>query len=255
MKTQSNKHTKNGITRQYKSINRIIWVGLTTGIMVFVLLTVTTIVKGTIYDLFSGANSLLDGPDDKRLHFKVNDQNMDMIIGSREDNGDLLSTARNNKSLPFYRDKNGGLSIHVNGGINKESISSPANLMAMIEPLMAFANGSSTKYVSLKLDKGFDITSFLDVSTHDSKELFVYPSSERINTIQTSNFSIGHYRAQTTVGVVMNYYDSMLKSHGYKKLRQASDIALYRSTTQMIIVNVEARGNYVSIIVYSVKNK
>ena len=210
--------------------------------------------KSTFYNLFS-SEGIFDNMPHDTLHFKVNSQDMDMLVRNQDDNGALLSKVRNNKSLPFYRDKNGGLSVHVHGGIDKERLSSPGALMSMLEPLMGFVNGHSAKYVSLRLDKGFDANGFLDTAIHDSEDLPAYPSAEKINTLQTKQFSIGHYKAQATTSAVLVYYDSRLKSQGYKKLREANGMALYQSTIRLMIVNVEEEPNYVSIITYTVKNK
>ena len=210
--------------------------------------------KSTLYDLFSSEGTFDNMPHDT-LHFKVNGQDMDLLVRNQDDNGVLLSKVRNNKSLPFYRDKNGGLSVHVHGGIDKERLSSPGALMSMIEPFMGFVNGHSTKYVSLRLDKEFDANRFLDTAVRDSEDLPVYPSAEKINILQTKQFCLGHYKAQATAGAVLVYYDSRLKSQGYKKLREANGMALYQSAIRLMIVNVEEEADYVSIITYTVKNK
>lgn len=211
--------------------------------------------KSTVYDLFS-SEGILDNIPHKALHFKVNGQDMDMLVGKQEDDGALLSMARNNKSLPFYRDKNGGLSVHVHGGIDKERLSSPGALMSTIEPIMGFVNGHSTKYVSLKLDKGFDTNRFIDQSIHDSEDLPAYPSSVKINTIQAAKFSIGHYKAEATPDAVGRYYDSRLKSEGYKKVREEHGLTLYQAGTRLFLLNVEEKeAGYVSIITYTIKNK
>ncbi len=210
--------------------------------------------KGTIYDFFSSEDTFYSIPRET-LHFKVNGQDMDMHIRKQEDEGALLLKVRNNKSLPFYRDKNGGLAVYVHRGIDKKSSTLPGALMTTIEPFMGFVNKGSTKYVSLRLGKGFDTNSFLNTDTHDSEDLPAYPSAEKINTIQTKQFSIGHYKAQATANAVLVYYDSRLKYRGYKKLREAHGMALYQSVRQLLIVNVEEESNYVSIITYVVKNK
>ena len=210
--------------------------------------------KSTLYDLFSSEGTFDNMPHDT-LHFKVNGQDMDLLVRNQNDYGALLSKVRNNKSLPFYRDKNGGLSVHVHGGIDKDRLSSPGALMSMIEPFMGFVNGHSTKYVSLRLDKGFDASGFLDTAVRDSEDLPVYPSAEKINILQTKQFCLGHYKAQATASAVLVYYDSRLKSQGYKKLREANGMALYQSAMRLMIVNVEEQADYVSIITYTVKNK
>ncbi len=210
--------------------------------------------KSTLYDLFSSEGVFANIPH-KTLHFKVNGQDMDMLVRNQDDDGALLSKVRNNKSLPFYRDKNGGLSVLMHGGIDKGRLSSPGALMSTIEPIMGFVNGHSTKYVSLKLDKGFDVNSFLDTGIHDSEDLPAYPSAEKINTMQTKQFSIGHYKAQATANAVLVYYDSRLKAQGYNKLREANGMAVYQSARRLLIVNVEEESNDVSIITYAVNNK
>ena len=210
--------------------------------------------KSTFYDLFSPEGTF-DNMPHNTLHFKVNGQDMDLLVRNQDDDGALLSKVRNNKSLPFYRDKNGGLSVHVRGGIDKESLSSPGALMSILEPFMGFVNKHSTKYVSLRLDNKFDASEFLDTAVRDSEDLPAYPSAEKINTLQTKQFCLGHYKAQATASAVLVYYDSRLKSQGYKKLREANGMALYQSTMRLMIVNVEEEPNYVSIITYTVKNK
>lgn len=210
--------------------------------------------KSTIYDLFYSEGAF-NGIPHETLHFKVNGQDMDMLIGKQDDDGALLSKVHTNKSLPFYRDRNGGLSVHVHGGVDKEMLSSPGALMSMIEPLIGFANGHSTKYASLRLGSGFDANRFLDTDVHDSEDMPAYPSAEKITTVQAKRFSIGHYRAQATASAVFVYYDSRLKSQGYKKLREAHGMALYQSGRRLMIVNVEEESNYVSIITYTFKNR
>ncbi len=210
--------------------------------------------KSTVYDLFS-SEGILDNIPHKTLHFKVNGQSMDMLIGNQEDDGALLSMARNNKSLPFYRDKNGGLAVHFNGSIDRQKATSPVTLMSMIEPLMSFANNShSVKYVGLKLDKGFDINKFLDESVYDSEDLPVYPAAVKINTIQTTKFSIGHYKAEATPDAVRLYYDSRLQSENYKKVHGEHGLTLYQSGARLFLLDVEEKeAGYVSIITYAVK--
>lgn len=224
----------------------------------FLLLTLLYVPKGetTVYDLFS-QQSLFGTMPHKTLHFRVNGQDMDMIIGKQKDDGALLSSVRNNRYLPFYRDKNGGLAVHYRGRGEEENTVLPGALMSRIEPIMGFVNkeGHSTKYAGLRLDKRFDIKSFMEENAHDSEDLPVYPSAVKINTIQAEKFSIGHYRAQATANAVMVYYDSRLQSQGYKKLRTGQGIALYRSGNILLLVNAEEKEDYVSILTYAVKQK
>ncbi|MGC8685457.1 MAG: hypothetical protein ACP5QW_07690 [bacterium] len=223
-------------------------------LIILVLFCITSASKGTIYDLFKDTSSILNSMNPKVIHFKVNDQDMDMFVHTEEDRGALLSKLRNNKSLPFYRDKSGGLSVHA-GGLNKHVLASPGSLMAIIEPVMGFVNGSSTKYVSLKLGNGFDAKRFMDTGIHDSDDFPVFPSAQRINTIKTEQFAIGHYKAQATAGAVLLYYDARLRAQGYRKLQQTHNMGLYQSSSNMFIVDVEEKSSYVSIITYSAKNK
>jgi hypothetical protein len=213
--------------------------------------------KSTVYELFS-SKEILDNIPHKTLHFTVNGQGMDMFIGKQDDDGALLIMARNNKYLPFYRDKNGGIAVHFYGSLDRQKIPSPGTLMSMIEPLIGFVNNSShsTKYVSLRLDKGFDANRFIDQSIHDSEDLPVYPTSLKVNTIQTAKFSIGHYKVQATKGAVALYYDSRLKSEGYKKMQEKDGLTLYQAGTRLFLLNVEEKeSGYVSIITYTIKNK
>lgn len=210
--------------------------------------------KSTVYDLFS-AGDVLNSMPHETLKVKVNGQDMTLVIGKQRDQGALLSNVRTYRFLPFYRDKNGGLSVHVNSGIDRNALMAPGSLMALIEPVLGFSNGSSTTYASLRVQRGFDVQRFLDTSIHDSEDLPVYPSAEKINTIETKRFSIGHYKTQATVQAVLVYYDSRLRSSGYKKLREAQGMALYRSGARLMIINAEEESNYVSIITYAVKEQ
>ena len=209
-------------------------------------------VRSTVYDLFSPEDELTDIPHES-VQVTINGQEMEMLIGKKNDNGDMLSKVRSDRYLPFYRDRNGGLSVHVDRAAGREGMASPSGLMNAIEPVLAFANGSSTKYVSLRVKHGFDAERFLDTAVHDSEDLPAYPSAEKVNTIQTKRFSIGHYTAQTTVAAVLVYYDSRLASLGYTKLRESHGMAMYRSDTRLLIVNAEEESNHVSIITYAVK--
>lgn len=213
--------------------------------------------KSTVYELFS-SEGILNSIPHQTTHYKVNGQNMDMIIGTQEDDGALLTMVRNDKSLPFYRDKNGGLAVHVNNDINRRDTTTPGALMSKIEPLMGFANDNnhSIKYVALKLDKGFDLNQFIDRNIHDSQDLPVYPSAVKINTIQAAKFSIGHYTAEATPDAVELYFDSRLQAEGYKKIRQEQGLTLYKTGTRLFLLNVEKKeAGHVSIITYAIKNK
>ncbi len=222
-----------------------------------VLLFFVSIGRGTVYDLFS-YRDILGSVAQEALHFKVNDQDMDMFIGKQDDGGALLTMARNDRSLPFYRDKNGGLAVHLHGQIGKASVSAPGTLMSMIEPLLGFNNGSNrtTKYVAVRLQKGFDINKFMDETVHDSKDLPVYPSAIKINTMQTMKFSLGHYKAEATMDAVKLYYNARLQSEGYKKVHEEKGLTAYQTRTQLCIVDVEEKEpGHVSIITYTVTNK
>lgn len=224
-------------------------------IVILTVLSIASVTKGTIYDLFQDANSFLGKIGTKIIHFKVNGQDMDMFVYTNDDNGALLSKMRNNRSLPFYRDKNGGIAVHVNAGLNKYTLASSGSLMSIIEPIMGFINNSSTKYVSLKLNNGFNAIRFIDTNVYDSDDLPVYPSAQKINTIQTDRFAIGHYKAQATKNAVILYYDARLKSQGYKMIKENDGMRLYKFRSNMFIVNIEEKADYVYIITYMVKNK
>ncbi len=237
--------------------SRVFMIGTAVVVLCWALFSLSSVCIGTVYDLFSGTQGLSGGTD-RRIHFTVNGQGIDMIIGTRYDNGALLAAARNDTALPYYRNRRGGLAVHVAGSVDRAHVSSPGALLSMLRPVMGFVNGvtGSTRYVSLRLDRGFDINGFTDTDIHDTKDTPVYPSAVRIDTIRTDAYAIGHYRAQATPEAVMLYYASRLQSRGYKRLKEKPGLAVYRAGKTLMIVQAdEEGGGYVSIITYACKDR